>query len=173
MKKKNCFEVAVPAREIRKRVNELGKLISKHYTGKNLVLVIVLKGAVVFYADLIRSLTIPFEDDFIEISSYGSGRQPGKINLIKDISVDVAGKDVLVIEDCAETCRTLDFLLGHLEEKGAKSVRICVVVKKVGAAKKEVPLFYIGFDLQNRFVRGYGMDDGGEGRGDKDISYTN
>jgi hypoxanthine phosphoribosyltransferase len=141
-------------------VAELGQAISTDYEGGDLVLICVLKGAVAFLTDLMRQITIPHEIDFMAISSYGVGQREstGAVRLIMDLKIDIAGRDVLVVEDIVDTGRTMDYLLRLFQARQPASLRVCTLLNKPSRRELEVPLDYIGFDIPNEFVLGYGLD---------------
>jgi hypoxanthine phosphoribosyltransferase len=151
--------VLVPADDLKARVAELGRQIRDDYVGRTPMLVGVLKGAVVFLADLMRAIEAPCECDFIAVSSYGaSTRSSGIVRLTKDLSVSIEGRDVLIVEDIVDTGRTLAYLVRNLETRQPRSLRVCALLDK--AARREVPvtLDYVGFTIPDEFVVGYGLD---------------
>ncbi len=151
--------ILIPAEELTARVAELGRQVRADYAGRTPVLVAVLKGAVVFLSDLMRAIEAPCECDFIAVSSYGaSTRSSGIVELTKDLSTPIEGREVLVVEDIVDTGRTLTYLLRNLETRQPASVRVCALLDK--AARREVPisLDYVGFTIPDEFVVGYGLD---------------
>ncbi len=151
--------ILVPGEDLAARVAELGRQIRGDYAGRTPVLVGVLKGAVVFLADLMRAIDAPCECDFIALSSYGaSTRASGIVELTKDLSVPIEGRDVLIVEDIVDTGRTLAYLLRNLETRQPASIRVCTLLDK--AARREVPVSidYVGFTIPDEFVVGYGLD---------------
>jgi hypoxanthine phosphoribosyltransferase len=151
--------VLIPAEDLHARVGQLGRQIRDDYAGRAPILVAVLKGAVVFLADLMRAIEAPCECDFIALSSYGaSTRSSGIVELTKDLSNSIEGRDVLVVEDIVDTGRTLTYLLRNLETRQPGSLRVCALLDK--AARREVPvsLDYVGFTIPDEFVVGYGLD---------------
>ena len=151
--------VLIPAEDLTARVGELGRQIRGDYVGRTPMLVAVLKGAVVFLADLMRAIDAPCECDFIALSSYGaSTRSSGIVELTKDLSVPIEGRDVLIVEDIVDTGRTLAYLLRNLETRQPATLRVCTLLDK--AARREVPvsLDYVGFTIPDEFVVGYGLD---------------
>jgi hypoxanthine phosphoribosyltransferase len=152
--------ILVDEERVRRRVAELGQTISRDYTGKDLVLTCVLKGGVAFLTDLMREITIPHEIDFMAISSYGVGQREstGAVRLIMDLKVDIAGRDVIIVEDIVDSGRTVDYLLRALWARQPASLRICTLLNKPSRRVIEVPLDYIGFDIPDEFVLGYGLD---------------
>lgn len=151
--------VLIPAGDLTARVGELGRQIRADYAGRTPMLVGVLKGAVVFLADLMRAIDASCECDFIALSSYGaSTRSSGIVELTKDLSVPIEGRDVLIVEDIVDTGRTLAYLLRNLETRQPATLRVCTLLDK--AARREVPvtLDYVGFQIPDEFVVGYGLD---------------
>lgn len=151
--------ILIPAEDLTARVAQLGRQIRADYAGRTPVLVAVLKGAVVFLADLMRAIEAPCECDFIALSSYGaSTRSSGVVELTKDLSMPIDGREVLIVEDIVDTGRTLTYLLRNLETRQPESVRVCALLDK--EARREVPvsLDYVGFTIPDEFVVGYGLD---------------
>ena len=146
-------------KQLEKRVKELGKQISDDYSNKNLLLVCILKGSVVFFADLMKAISIPLSIDFMQASSYGSGTvTSGQVKIKKDLENDLAGKDVLIVEDIIDSGITLKNLTQHLESRNPASLRtITLLDKKVSRQADFVP-DYIGFEIPNEFIVGYGLD---------------
>jgi len=143
-------------------VTELGEEISRDYDGKDPLLVGVLKGAVVFLADLMRAVEIPLACDFIAVSSYGaSSRSSGVVKLTADLSQSIVGRHVLLVEDIIDTGRTVAYLSRNLETRQPASLRICALLDKLERREVEVALDYVGFTIPNEFVVGYGLDYGG------------
>ena len=144
---------------LRDRVAELGAEISVDYVGKELTLVGVLKGAVFFMADLMRHLTIPCEVDFMAISSYGdSTDSSGVVRILKDLDINIEGRDVLVVEDIIDSGLTLSYLMRTLEARQPASLEVCALLTKPSRREIEVPVRYTGFEIPNEFVIGYGLD---------------
>ena len=145
--------------EIQKKVEELGRLITRDYERKNLFIINVLKGGVVFLSDLIRSITLPLSIDFMAISSYGPSTQSsGVVRLVKDLEENINDKNVLVVEDIVDTGLTLNYLLKSLKARGPKSIEVCTLLDKSIRRIVDVPLAYKGFDVPDVFVVGYGLD---------------
>lgn len=142
------------------RVEELGRRISSDYSGVDeLLLVGVLRGAFIFLADLSRKLTIPRRVDFIALSAYGgTDTAPGPVRLLMDLRTNIAGRHVLVVEDIVDTGRTLRYLLDTLGARGPASLKTCVLVRKPARAEVEVPVDYLGFEIPDEWVAGYGLD---------------
>jgi len=144
---------------LQQRVTELGDEISHDYTGRDLLLVGVLKGAVFFMADLMRHLTIPCEIDFMAISSYGdSTDSSGVVRILKDLDINIEGRHVLVVEDIIDSGLTLSYLIRNLEAREPATLEICALLTKPERREIDVPVRYVGFEIPNRFVIGYGLD---------------
>ncbi|CAD6006081.1 hypoxanthine phosphoribosyltransferase [Agreia sp. COWG] len=145
--------------QIHARIAELARSIEADYAGEEILLVGVLKGAVMVMADLARELTLPLNMDWMAVSSYGAGtKSSGVVRILKDLDSDLSGRTVLIVEDIIDSGLTLSWLLGNLRSRGAESVEICALFRKPNAAKVEVDVRYIGFDIPNDFVVGYGLD---------------
>ncbi|MBQ6553389.1 MAG: hypoxanthine phosphoribosyltransferase [Clostridia bacterium] len=145
--------------EIKRRVAELGAQITEDYAGKSILLIGVLKGAAVFMSDLMRAINLPVEIDFMVVSSYGAGTQSaGNIKIVKDTDVSVEGREVLIAEDILDTGITLYNLKELLLKRGAKSLKICTIFNKPARRKSPIEADYIGFDVPDEFVVGYGLD---------------
>ena len=152
-------EILIGERELQARVTELGVEISRDYAGRDLLLVGVLKGAVFFMADLMRELTVPCEIDFMAISSYGAGTDSsGVVRILKDLDINISGRDVLVVEDIIDSGLTLSYLMRSLTARKPATVQICALLTKPDRREVEVPVAYVGFEIPNRFVIGYGLD---------------
>ena len=145
--------------EIQKRIAELAKQVGEDYRDRDLLLVGVLKGAVMLMADLSRALDRQVEMDWMAVSSYGSGtKSSGVVRILKDLDRDITNREVLIVEDIVDTGLTLDWLRSNLESRGAKSVEILTMLRKPTAAKVDVDVKYVGFDIPPDFVVGYGLD---------------
>jgi len=152
-------KVLVTPEQIQTRVAELAAEIDVKYAGKDVLLVGVLKGAVMFMADLSRAIQIPVQMDWMAVSSYGSGTQSsGVVRILKDLDADVLGRHVIIVEDIIDSGLTLSWLASNLEARGAASVEIVALLRKPEAAKVEVKVALVGFDIPNEFVVGYGLD---------------
>ncbi|UCH77924.1 MAG: hypoxanthine phosphoribosyltransferase [Candidatus Coatesbacteria bacterium] len=150
---------------IEQRTLELGRQIKADYTGKDLVVVTVLKGAFVFAADLTRAIDLPMVVDFAEIVSYGEGTETTEeVVLTKDVAVNVKGRDVLIVEDIVDTGLTTAFLVDHLRIRDPRSLEVCALLYKPAKQRVEVPLRYVGFEVGDVFVVGYGLDYAGKFR---------
>jgi hypoxanthine phosphoribosyltransferase len=151
--------VLIDETSLQQRIRELGEEISADYAGRDLLLVGVLKGAVFFMSDLMRNLAIPCEIDFMAISSYGdSTDSSGVVRILKDLDINIEGRDVLVVEDIIDSGLTLSYLMRNLEARGPASLEICALLTKPERREIEVPVRYVGFEIPNRFVIGYGLD---------------
>ncbi|MBW2623585.1 MAG: hypoxanthine phosphoribosyltransferase [Deltaproteobacteria bacterium] len=145
--------------QINDKVKELAREISEAYSGKDLVLVGVLNGVFMFMADLVRELTIPVQLDFIRLASYGSGSSSsGKITMSKDVELDLKGRDVLIVEDIADSGLTLDFLKKHLASLGPASIKICALIDKKERRTIPININFSGFEIDQGFLVGYGLD---------------
>ncbi|GGR14263.1 MULTISPECIES: hypoxanthine phosphoribosyltransferase [Agromyces] len=152
-------EVLVTESEIHAKLAELARRIEADYEGRDLLLVGVLKGAVMVMADLARELRPHLNMDWMAVSSYGTGTQSsGVVKILKDLDTDLTGRDVLIVEDIIDSGLTLSWLLENLRSRGAASVEVCALLRKPDAAKVEVDVRYLGFDIPNQFVVGYGLD---------------
>ena len=152
-------KILVTEEQITAKVAELAAEIDAKYAGKDVLLVGVLKGAVMFMADLSREIQIPVQMDWMAVSSYGSGTQSsGVVRILKDLDADVLGRHVLIVEDIIDSGLTLSWLASNLKARGAASVEIVAFLRKPDAAKVEVEVALVGFDIPNEFVVGYGLD---------------
>ncbi|MDK6400743.1 MULTISPECIES: hypoxanthine phosphoribosyltransferase [Actinomycetaceae] len=152
-------EILVTAEQLDQRLNEMAAQIDADYQGKEILIVGVLRGAVMVMADLSRKLHTPLEMDWMAVSSYGSGtKSSGVVRILKDLDHDVNGRDVLIVEDIIDSGLTLAWLKTNLESRGAKSVKIATALRKPEAAKVDVEVSYVGFDIPDEFVVGYGLD---------------
>ncbi|MDQ3067325.1 MAG: hypoxanthine phosphoribosyltransferase [Actinomycetota bacterium] len=152
-------EILIEQEPLQARIAELGQEISREYDGRDLLLVGVLKGAVFFMADLMRELTIPCEIDFMAISSYGAATDSsGVVRILKDLDANIAGRDVLVVEDIIDSGLTLSYLMRSLGARKPASLEICALLTKPERREIEVPVKFVGFEIPNKFVIGYGLD---------------
>ena len=152
-------EVLIDQDTLAGRVAELGAEVSADYEGRDLLLIGVLKGAVFFMADLMRHLTIPCEIDFMAISSYGdSTDSSGVVRILKDLDINIEGRDVLVVEDIIDSGLTLSYLIRNLESREPSSLEVCALLTKPSRREIDVPVRYVGFEIPNKFVVGYGLD---------------
>jgi len=151
--------VLISEKEIHERVWQIGGAISEDYAGRNLLLVGVLKGVLFFMADLLRSITIPTEVDFMAVSSYSpESRDKGLVRLVKDLETPIEGRHVLFVEDIIDTGLTLNYLLRTLRARVPASLEVCALFNKAGHRLIDIPVKYRGFDLPDRFIVGYGLD---------------
>ena len=152
-------EVLIDPDALSTRVRELGEEVSAYYEGRDLLLIGVLKGAVFFMADLMRELSVPCEIDFMAISSYGAATDSsGVVRILKDLDINVAGRDVLVVEDIIDSGLTLSYLMRNLKARKPGSLEICALLTKPERREIDVPVRYVGFEIPNKFVIGSGLD---------------
>lgn len=153
-------EILITEEQIKARIEEMGKILSEEYAEKNPVVVGVLKGVVVFYADIIRKITVPCEMDFMTISSYSGTNSTGTAVVRQDLRIDVKGRHVLILEDIFDTGNSLDFTYQHLLSKEPASVKVCTLLDKPARRKPGITLQadYVGFTIEDNFVVGYGLD---------------
>lgn len=157
---KDIQQILLSEETIRRRVEELGKLLTEEYAGKDPVVVGVLKGVVVFYSDMIRQIRVPCQMDFMWLSSYSGTNSTGELIVRRDVSVDIKNRHVLILEDIYDTGTSLDFTYRHLMSKGPASLKICTLLDKPERRKPGITLKpdYVGFTIPNEFVVGYGLD---------------
>ena len=155
-------EVLLSEEQIQAKVVELGARISADFDGRELTLVSVLKGSLPFMADLMRAITIPVQIDLMEVSSYGgtATESSGLVRILKDLSSSIDGRHVLIVEDIIDTGLTLNYLVRYLRGKNPASLRICTLLDKPARRLVEIPIDYLGFEIPDRFVIGYGLDYG-------------
>ena len=155
-------EVLLSEEQIAAKVAELGKRISDDYAGRELTLVSVLKGSLPFMADLMRRITLPLRIDLMEVSSYGgtSTESSGLVRILKDLSAPIDGRDVLLVEDIIDTGLTLNYLIRYLKGKNPNSIKVCSLLDKPARRLVVIPLDYVGFEIPDAFVVGYGLDFG-------------
>ncbi|MEE8163829.1 MAG: hypoxanthine phosphoribosyltransferase [Anaerolineae bacterium] len=160
MLKEDVAEVLITEEELQARIAELGKAISADYQGRDLLAVCILRGAVIFLSDLIRQIAVPHEIDFMAVSSYGgtSTESSGVVRILMDLTTSIEGRDVLIVEDIVDTGLTLDYIIDNLKTRRPASLRTCALLNKHESRKVDVPLDYVGFDIPNKFVVGYGLD---------------
>ena len=152
-------EVLVTKEQIRDRIAELASDIDEHYSSKDVLLIGILKGAVPFMADLSRAMQLPTKQDWMAVSSYGSGTvSSGVVRILKDLDTDVKDRDVLIVVDIIDSGLTLSWLTANLKARGAASVEIVTLLRKPDAAKVQISVRWVGFDIPNAFVVGYGLD---------------
>ena len=152
-------EILFTKDQIKAMTKSLGERITNDFKGKNILMLGLLKGSFIFMADLVREIKLPCEIDFMSVSSYGNGTESlGRVQILKDISEPVLGKDVIIVEDIIDSGITLSFIVNHLKNKGANSVTLCTLINKPERRKKNVDVKYIGADIPNEFIAGYGLD---------------
>jgi hypoxanthine phosphoribosyltransferase len=151
--------VMIEEEDIAKRVKELGKQLTEEYKGKELVVVGILKGCMLFLSDLVRAVDLPLTMDFMVVSSYGTTtKSSGVVRIIKDLEREIEGKDVLIVEDIVDTGLTLSYLVENFKTRNPKSVKVCCLLDKPDRRKAKVDIEYIGFEIPDEFVVGYGLD---------------
>ena len=154
-------EILLTGEEVQARVAELGAELAADYEGREPVLVSVLKGSIIFLADLVRAMPIPLSIDLMEVSSYGASTESsGQVRILKDLSTSIEGREVIVVEDIIDTGLTLNYLLRYLHDKGPASIRICCLLDKPARRLAPIEIDYRGFTIADRFVIGYGLDYG-------------
>jgi len=167
-------EVLLSAEVIQARVAELGAQITEDYAGKSPLLLGVLKGAFVFMADIMRSIDLTAEIDFMAVSSYGSStKTSGIVRIVKDLDIELAGRDVIVIEDIIDSGLTLNYLRRTLEARNPASFEVCALLVREGRQVPDLDLKYVGFEIPPSFVVGYGLDAGEVGRNCADLRFWN
>lgn len=152
------YRILLTQEQIQERVKELGAEISRDYEGKEPVIICMLKGAVYFFADLTKHITIPIMIDFARLSSYRNGTTSGKMELIANITAKIEGKDVIIVEDIVDSGKTLAYFISLLKEKNPASIKICSFLDKKERREADINADYIGFDIPCGFVIGYGLD---------------
>jgi hypoxanthine phosphoribosyltransferase len=154
-------ETLVEADDLQRRVAELGAEISRDYADRDLVMIGVLKGAILFIADLMRELEVPCEVDFMAVSSYGSSTDSsGVVRILKDLDASIDGRDALLVEDIVDSGLTLHYLLKNLRARNPRSLEVCALLTKPERRRVDLPIRYVGFEIPNRFAIGYGLDHG-------------
>ena len=152
-------KVLISEEQIQTRLREMAAEIAVDYEGRDVLLVGVLKGAVMVMADLARAIPVHIEMDWMAVSSYGSGtKSSGVVRILKDLERDITGRHVLIVEDIIDSGLTLSWLMSNLGSRGPASVEVCTLLRKPEAAQVDVPVKYVGFDIPNEFVIGYGLD---------------
>jgi hypoxanthine phosphoribosyltransferase len=152
-------EIILPEEKLRARVRELGEEISRDYAGESVLLVAVLRGAALFIADLAREITVPIEMDFMAVSSYGSStKSSGVVRILKDLDELIEDRNVLVVEDILDTGLTLKYLLRNLASRKPRTLEVCTLLSKEGKQRVPIQCKYVGFDIPDEFVVGYGLD---------------
>jgi len=152
-------QILLSEKQIQNRIEELGQQITKDYENKAPLLIGVLKGAFVYMADLARAISLPIEFDFMAVSSYGNAtKTSGVVRIVKDLDIDLSGRDVIVVEDIIDSGLTLNYLRKNLESRGPTSLEVCALLVRAGRQAGELGLKYVGFEIPPDFVIGYGLD---------------
>ena len=163
-------QVLISESDIKARVKEIAKKISADYAGKTVTLICILNGASVFFADLVRELDLDVRFEFMSVSSYGSGTvTSGEVKILKDVSYPIAGKDVIIVEDIIDSGCTLSYLKRVLEQRNPASIAVCTILDKPSRRKVDFKGEYVGFEIPDEFVIGYGLDYAGQYRNLKDV----
>lgn len=161
----DILKVLYSREDIQQACQKMGKQITADFTGKNPLVICVLKGAVMFMTDIVREIKTYLELDFMDVSSYGDGTEStGDVRILKDLDVSVSGRNVLIVEDIIDTGRTLDKLVGLLTHRNAASVKVCTLFDKHDRREKAITPDYVGFNVPNEFIVGYGLDYAGKYR---------
>lgn len=156
---KDIRNIMISEEEISKRVKELGKQLTEEYKDRDLLIVGILKGCMLFLSDLVRTIDLPLTMDFMVVSSYGTAtKSSGVVRIIKDLEREIEGKDVLIVEDIVDTGLTLSYLIENLKTRNPKSVKVCSLLDKPDRRKAQVDIEYVGFKIPDEFVVGYGLD---------------
>ncbi len=154
-------EVMITDDQIREKTAELGRKLTEDYRGKNPLLICVLKGGLMFLADLMREIRIPVEIDFMAVSSYGDATESsGVVRILMDLDRNIGGRHVLIVEDIIDTGRTLNYIIENLRTRGPASIKVCTLLDKPARRILDIPIDYVGFEIPDRFVIGYGLDYG-------------
>ncbi|MEW6544163.1 MAG: hypoxanthine phosphoribosyltransferase [Nitrospirota bacterium] len=148
----------VTQEEMRARIKELGRQITADYADRDLILVGVLKGAFAFYADLARAIRVPLRVDFLVVTSYAGTKPTGKVKMVTDLTEDIAGRDVLLVEDIVDSGLTVQYLVKTLSKRKPKSIKVCALLSKPARRQVDVKVDYVGFQIPNKYVVGYGLD---------------
>jgi hypoxanthine phosphoribosyltransferase len=153
--------VLITHQQIKEKTAELGRRITEDYRGKNPLLICILKGGLMFLADLMREIDLPLEIDFMAVSSYGdSTESSGVVRILMDLERNIQGRHVLLVEDIIDTGRTLNYIIENLRTRGPASIKVCTLLNKSARRVLDIPLDYVGFDIPDEFVVGYGLDYG-------------
>jgi len=156
---KDIADILIGAEELQAKIAELGRQISEDYRGQNPLLICLLRGAVVFLSDLIRAIDIPLEMDFMAISSYGASTESsGVVRLVMDLKSNIMGRNVLIVEDIVDSGRTLAYILDNLQTRRPADIKVCALLSKPSRREVQVELDYLGFEIPDKFVVGYGLD---------------
>ncbi|MDE5946748.1 MAG: hypoxanthine phosphoribosyltransferase [Oscillospiraceae bacterium] len=155
----NIKKILITEEQLKKRISELGRQITEEYRGKKLLLLSILKGSVVFLSDLMREIDLPVEIDFMCVSSYQNGTESsGNVRILKDLSRNIQGYNVLIVEDILDTGMTLSYLIPELLERNPESLKICTLLDKPSRRRVPLKADYTGFEIENHFIVGYGLD---------------
>jgi len=155
----NIAKILIPKEKLQERISELAKKINEDYEGKSIVMVGILRGAVLFYGDLAKEIKVPLSMDFMAVSSYGSGtRSSGVVRIIHDLEENIEGKDVLIVEDIIDSGLTLHYLVETLKSRKPNSIKLCCLLDKPSQRVKPINPDYVGFEIPDEFVVGYGLD---------------
>jgi len=152
------MKILIDRDRIEERVRELGKEITADYKDKYPVFVGILKGAFIFLADLVRNVNLDAEFDFVVVSLYKGKKSPGMIILEREVLTDLSSRDVIIVDEILDTGKTLEFLINHIKEKGARSIKTCILLSKKKKRKVSIKTDYVGFEIEDKFVVGYGLD---------------
>ena len=156
---KDIKEILLTEEQITNKVKEIGKAISEDYKGKDLIIVGILKGSVIFASELIKNISIPCEIDFMAVSSYGNSTETsGVVRILKDLDHGIEGKDIIIVEDIIDSGLTLSNLTRELQARGPKALKICTLLDKPERRKADIPVDYVGFVIEDKFIVGYGID---------------
>ena len=162
--------VLIPEEKIKARIKELAKQIEKDYKGKTLTVICILRGASVFFCDLVREINLDVRFEFMSVSSYGAGTtSSGEVRIVKDINTPLNGKDVLIVEDIIDSGSTLSFLKKILEQRGPASIKVCTLLDKPSRRKVDFKGDYVGFEIEDKFIVGFGLDYAEKYRNLKDV----
>jgi hypoxanthine phosphoribosyltransferase len=152
-------EILFTEAEVKDKIKELGEQITRDYAGEEILAVGILKGAVIFMADLVRQIDLPLQLDFLEVSSYGSATvSSGEVRILKDLSYSIEGKNILIVEDIIDTGLTLNYISGILSKRNPKSLKICCLLDKPSRRKSPIKPDYVGFEIEDNFIVGWGLD---------------
>ena len=153
------LEILISEQELQQKTKELGAMISKDYEGKEVTVICVLKGGVMFMVDLVKQIKVPLKMDFMVVSSYGNEfKSSGVVKIVKDLDEGITGKHVIIVEDIIDSGRTLNYLMKILKDRNPASIEICTLLDKPEQRVAEVDVKYVGFSIENHFVLGYGLD---------------
>jgi len=167
---KDIESVLIPEAKIQERIHELAKQIEKDYQGKTLTIICILRGASIFFCDLVREINLDVRFEFMSVSSYGAGTTTsGEVRIVKDINTPLSGKDVIIVEDIIDSGSTLSYLKHILQQRNPASIKVCTLLDKPSRRKVEFKGDYVGFEIEDRFVVGFGLDYAERYRNLKDV----